>query len=115
LNRVGALFYREMEHRAGRLGRALETTARGIVEPAVIGAGDAALLDSAVEQRGASVGAMVGDKTHPPTLILEENEILAEDADEFRRLLVRQLGHEADWLPVAAEQFSARGAGSHAS
>src|SRR5581483_6416081 len=45
LNRIRSGFDGEMEHRAGRLCRALQAGARCVVEPAVIGAGNAPLLD----------------------------------------------------------------------
>ena len=66
------------------LGRGLENVAFAVVEPAVVGAGDAALLDAPVDERRAAVRTVVGEQADAAGLVLEEDEILAEEADELR-------------------------------
>src|SRR5205823_787536 len=90
----------------------LEAVPGSVIQPAVIGARDAALLDSAVEQRSASVGAVVLDEPDVPTLVLEEHQVLAQHADKLRRILVRQLLGDGDRMPVAPQQLTRRRAGA---
>ena len=89
-----------------RSGGGLENVAFAVVEPAVVGAGDAALLDAPVDERRAAVRAVVGEQADATGLVLEEDEVLAEEADELRGVLVRELLRDGDGHPVPAEQVA---------
>src|SRR5207302_7583867 len=57
--RVGRVFDRELEVAVRRLSGRLQTAAVAIVEPAVVEAADASILDTTVSKRGAAVAAML--------------------------------------------------------
>ena len=102
-HRIGAHLHREVETAARRLGRALQAVALRVVEPAVVGASDAALFDPAVEQRCAAVSTVVLNQTDVPALVLEEHQVLAQDADELGRTLLREVPHRRNRHPIAPQ------------
>src|ERR1041385_6595386 len=103
LNRIGGLLDGAVEVAAGGLRRTLEAVAFDIVEPAVIRAGDAALFDAAVGKRGAAVRAAVGEQPEAAAFRTEKHQVLAEDANELRRLFRRELCRRGGRKPVAAQ------------
>src|ERR1044071_4714872 len=103
LNRVSGLFDGAVKVAAGGLRRTFEAVAFEVVKPAVIAAGDAALFDAAVGKRGAAVRAAVGEQPEAAAFCTEKHQVLAEDADELRRLFRRELCRRGDRMPVAAQ------------
>src|SRR6185503_20469297 len=79
-----------------------------IVLPAVIGAAQPVFLDEAVIERGATVGAVLGDEADTPLAVAKQHEILAEQLDAALGLLV-ELGGGQNWMPVAAQQRACLG------
>src|SRR5712692_5241242 len=75
-NRVGLLLD-AVHDRFVALGRGLEDVAAGVVQPAVISAGDASLLDATIEQRSAAVGAVIPKQANAAELITEEHQVFA--------------------------------------
>src|SRR5262249_40114049 len=87
------------QHRIGRLpdiqrlanllgpARHSEALALCVVEPAVIAAADAALLDPAPFQGGAAMRAMRVERADPPLLVAEHDNLLAQQL-----FLARQVG-----------------------
>jgi hypothetical protein len=47
--------------------------------------------------------AAIADQPDIATLVAEENQVLAEEADEPRRLFRGQLLSDDDWVPVATQ------------
>src|SRR5262249_14245679 len=75
LDGIRRLLHSLMEIAAGGLRRTFEALPFKVVEPAVIRAGDAALLDAAVGKRGAAVRAAVGEQPEAPALRAEKHQI----------------------------------------
>ena len=84
------------------LGGRFEDVAVAVVEPTVVCAGDAALLDASVDEGGGAVGAVVGEESYAVGLVLEEDEVFGEDAEGLGRLLVGEVRGDGDGVPVAA-------------
>src|SRR4051812_9343980 len=78
----------------------LDTLALRVVEPAVIAAADAALLDLSPFERGAAMRAMRLERADPAPLVAEEDDLLAEQLLLPRQIL--QLLGQAHRLPIAA-------------
>src|SRR5579871_3781672 len=53
------------------------------------------------------MGAVVGDQAYPPALVLEEHQILTQDAQVLGRRIVGEIGNRGHWAPVAAVQLAA--------
>src|SRR5436305_371377 len=98
-----------MKQAARRLGRRLQAIALGVIEPPVIRAGEAPLLDAAVEEGCAPMRAVVGEQTHVAALVFEEDQILPQHADVLRRRRVGNVREHSHRLPVAAKQLAAWG------
>src|SRR4051812_7917408 len=86
----------------------LDTLALRVVEPAVIAAADAALLDLPPLQGGAAMRAMRLERADPALLVAEEDDFLAQQLLLPRQIL--QLLGQADRLPIAAQQLAHRAA-----
>ena len=87
-------------------------TASGLVhEPAMIRAADAMFFDPAIGHVGAAVRTMAVDQAVTAGPIAVEHEVLAQEPHRLDRMVVKLAG-AADRLPVAAQQFAHRGAGS---
>src|ERR1043165_2303787 len=69
------------------LARHFEALASGVVEPAVITAANAALLDLAPFQGGAAMRAMRGERTDPSSLVAKDDELPAEQLVLPRQIL----------------------------
>src|SRR5690242_17334210 len=85
-----------------------ETLASGVVEPAVIAAADAALLDLAPFERRPAMRAMRFERADAPSLVAKDDDLLAEELFLARQIL--QLLGETDRLPIAAQEFAHRAA-----
>src|SRR6185437_13558602 len=92
-----------------RFAGLLEAAAFGIEQPAVIAAADAALLDLAVVERGAAMGAARIKQPGTAFALAEEDQILAQGANGFGTR--RRIAAEADRVPIAAEQRAHPGPG----
>jgi hypothetical protein len=57
----------------------------------MISTGDAALLDPAVEERSAAMGAVIAQQPHTPTFVLEEHQVFAQEANELGGRLVGEV------------------------
>src|SRR5437763_12438974 len=90
------------------LARHFEALASGVVEPAVIAAADAALLDLTPFERRAAMRAMRVERADPALLVPEDDDLLAQQLFLARQIL--QLFREADRLPIAAQQLAHRAA-----
>ena len=77
-----------------------------VVEPAVIEAPQAAILDTPIAQIGSAVGAMNAEQARPILLIAKQHQVLAEQSDLERRSTRRQLFAERRWLPVPPHQLA---------
>ena len=84
------------------LGQDVDAPAGGVELPAVVAAAEPAVLDDAVDQRGAPVGAPLVDDAVGPRRGLEHGPVLAQQAHPADRELV-ELAHERHRVPVAAE------------
>src|SRR5437764_1302952 len=62
LHRVGGVAQGVLHHRLRWLEGLLQARAGRVIEPAVVGAADAAILKKAVVERGPSVGALLPDQ-----------------------------------------------------
>ena len=87
-----------------------QTDTVAVIEPAVIVAAQAALLDIAVGQIGAAMAALAVDQTVPAAEVLIENEVLAHQADRLDRAIARKLIDQRGRLPVLPHQFAGSGA-----
>ena len=79
----------------------LEAAAGAVELPAVIGAADAVFGRDAVRHRCAAVRAELADQAERAAAVLEEDEVLAEDAHALRPA-VFHLGDAGNRVPVAA-------------
>src|SRR5689334_1008782 len=89
-----------------RLRRGCQTVAFDVVKPAVVSACNAALFDSAIAKRNTAVGAAVMQQTDLVVGSAKQHQILAEDADEFRRRLGCQVRRNRHRVPITAQQFA---------
>src|SRR4051812_46007881 len=101
-----------MEGAAGWLARLLEATAADVVEPAVIDAAEAAILQPAVAQVRSAMRAVQADQARPSLIVPEQNQVLAQDANGKGRAVFWQLFGDGNWLPVTPKQLTTRGSGS---
>ena len=100
--------------RTGGVLVGLFEAAAGLVhQPAVIAAADAGLLDPAIGHVGAAVRTVAVDQAVPAAAVAVEHEVLAHQADGLDRVGI-ELAGAGDRLPVAAQQFAHRRAGSDA-
>jgi hypothetical protein len=100
------------QRRAVGLAGLVDALAGLVVQPAVVAAADARLLDRAERHRGVAVRAFL---SHEPRLAVEvavQHQILAQDADLLR--LVAEIGRHLDRYPVVAEQLAGRVLGADA-
>ena len=112
LHRIGFLFDRLAEITVRRFRRRLQTVALYIVKPAMVCAGKAALLDPAVGKRHTAMGAAIMQKPDLAAGGLEQDQILAEDAQKLGRIFRRQVRRDRHRMPVAPQQFPRRRAGT---
>ena len=96
-----------MEAAVLRLGGLLEAAPVGAVEPAVVEAAQAAVLQPPEGQVDAAVRAEAADQP-PAAVAAEQDQVLAEQPHRLDRTLRRHLGHERRRLPVGAHQPAQR-------
>ena len=89
-----------------RARRASPDSCPRVIEPAVIGAGDPALLHPAVQHRRSAVRAVVLDQTPPGRSGPEEHQVLLGCGRIWWILGGQLLGHR-DGVPVASQQLAA--------
>src|SRR5262249_55450518 len=112
LDRIGRRLHLVAELALLRFVRLRQAFAAPGELPAVIRAADAVLGRDAVGERCVAVRALLGDQAEPALAVLEQNEVLAEQAHPLVPLVAFELGRCRDRMPVAAHQFAARRAGS---
>ena len=95
---------------AARFAGLLHAAALHVEQPAVVAAADAALLDLAVEQRGATVRAVRIDQARAAALVAEQDQILAQHTHLAR--CIRGIARQADRVPVAPQQLAHGRAGA---
>src|SRR5262249_38545640 len=83
----------------------LDAAAGLVHQPAVVVAADAGLLDEAIGEIRASMGAVPIKEPETSALVLVEHEILAHQANGLDRVLV-EFARAADRHPVAAQKLS---------
>jgi hypothetical protein len=98
-----------------RFGGCFQAIATNIVEPAVIGTGNAAILDSAVGKRSAAMGAAILQKPHFAFSALEQHQVFAQNPYKLGRILSAYVRRDSNRMPIAAQQFSGRRTGANAS
>ncbi len=96
----------------GRFGRRGEDAAVDVVVPAVITAGDAALLDDAVLETRAPMRAMPVQQAQACRPVAKQHQVFTEDAHRQRE--IEHFARDRDRLPGAAQPFAARRAGADA-
>jgi hypothetical protein len=74
-----------------------------IVEPAVEGAAEPAILDPPIGQRGQPVGTVQADQAGATCIVSEQHQIFAQHPYLERFTTRRDLGGEAHGLPVAPQ------------
>jgi hypothetical protein len=103
---IGALPHLVLEVAEGGLARLIEALALCVVEPAVIAAAQALLLDAAVFERGIAVAAMLVEEAKLAIAGAEQHEFLVHQLDDLR-LLAEMLGKH-DRPPIAAQHVARR-------
>ena len=68
----------------------------------MIGAGDAALFDTAVAKRNAPMGAAVIEQTDPAAFVAKQDKSFTENLYHLGGILRRKLAGDSDRKPVAA-------------
>src|SRR5205807_8222499 len=79
-----------------------------VVEPAVVAAAQAPLLDPAPFERGAAMRAMRVERADPAVLVAKDDDLLAQQL--FLPRQVAEFVRRADRLPVPAQEFAHRAA-----
>src|SRR5262245_48773772 len=72
----------------------------------MVWAANSLLIDTSERQRGAPMGALLGDDSIPPALVAVNHQILADQTRGLDRLLIGKLTRAGDGHPVAAQQFT---------
>ena len=103
LDRVGLGHDAVLEGAVRGLGGHLQTLAGLVEEPAVVGAAETVLFGDAVEEVDAAVGAGLLDEAQVAAAVLEQDQVLAEDAHGLGGGVVH-LHTAGDRMPVAAEE-----------
>ena len=114
-HRVGLLPDVGAEVRAVRLGWSLQALAGGVEQPAVEGAAQAAALEAAVSEVGATMRATALDQAVTAFFVAEQHQVLAEELHRLDRAVgAGKLVDQRHRLPVAAEKPTGRRAGADA-
>ena len=113
-DRIGFLLDVGAQIAVVRLGRRLQAFAVDVEQPAVKGAAQAAVFEPAIGQIGAAMRAMPPDQPIAALVVLEGDQVLAEEPHRFDRPVAGKLIDQRRRLPVAAHQIAGRGAGRSA-
>lgn len=95
-----------LETAAGGFCGGLEAPAVHVVEPAVVHAAEAAVLDPSVAQVCGSMRAVQIEQADSPVRIAEHDQVFAEQPQRDRRPARWEFLTERGWLPVASEQLA---------
>src|SRR5262245_53213960 len=85
LTRIGKVLYRIAVLAASGLAGLLETAAADIIKPTMIEAAQSPVFDSPVAQVCYSVRAVISQKSDPPFIVDEPDQIFTEHVDGQRR------------------------------
>ena len=107
-DRIGLLLDVGAEVAVVRLGRRLEALAVHVEQPAVKRAAQAAILEPAVGEVGAAMRTVAAYQAIAATIVPEDHQILAEQADRFDRPVAVQLRDQGRRLPIAPHQVAGR-------
>jgi hypothetical protein len=88
------------------LGRHVKNLPVDVMDPDVLAATDALVLNNAELERCAAVAALAVQHTDTTGAIAKRNVILAQDADRFWH--VREFFCKTDWMPESAHLFAHR-------
>ncbi len=109
-HRIGALAHPLAEHAAFGFGGSFQAPAVDVEQPAMEQATQAAVLEPAVGEIGAAMGAVAVEQAVATALVAEQHEVLAEHAHRLGRTLGRQFVGERHRMPVMPHQPAAFGA-----
>src|SRR6185503_14041986 len=104
---IGALPDALAELRACGLSRRFQALSRCVEQPAMKGAAQAAILQSAKGKVGAAMRAVPLDQPVTAVLAAKQHQVLAEQFDRADRPRTLQLVDQRRRLPVTPHQFSA--------
>src|SRR6267378_2390589 len=88
--------------------RGFKALAGDVEQPAMEGAAQAAVLETAKCEVGATMRAMALDQAVTALFVAKQHQILAKQFDGFDRARARQFVHQRRRLPVHPHQFPAR-------
>ena len=88
------------------LGRRLQAFAVHVEQPAMKRAAQAAVFEPAVGEVGAAMRAGAADQAVAALVVLEDDEVFAEQPDRLDRPVAGQLVDQRGRLPIAAQQCS---------
>ena len=94
-----------------RLGRRLQALAVDVEQPAMKRAAQAAVLQPPIGEIGAAMRAMPPDQPVAALVVLEDDEVFAEQPHRLYRPVAGELIDQRGRLPIAAHQIAGRGAG----
>ncbi len=110
-HRIGLLLDVGAEVAVVGLRRRLQALAVDVEQPAVKRAAQAAVFQPAVSEIGAAMRAVPADQSVAALLVLEDDEVFAEQPHRLHRPVGRELIDQRGRLPVAAHQRAGGGAG----
>ena len=114
-DRIGLLFEVGAEIAVVRLGRRLQALAVDVEQPAVKRAAQPAVFEPPVSEVGAAMRTMPADQPVAALVVLEGDEVLAEQPHRLDRPVAGQFIDQRGRLPVAPHQRAGGSAGPGAS
>ena len=105
LNRIGRVANRILVIALRGFCGLLKTPATYVIFPPVIGTADAVRLDSPIEERRTSVGALLAEQAVPSLAVFEEHQILAQKPDLLLPVFI-DLELRRERHPVAPKKLS---------
>ena len=91
LARIGEMTDRIAIGATARFARLLQTAAANIVEPTMVETTQPAVLDAAITQVRATMGAMQTEQANPSLIVAKQSQLLAENPHRQRRATWGQL------------------------
>ena len=113
-HRIGLLLEVGAQIAVVRLGRRLQALAVDVEQPAVKRATQSAVLEPPVGEIGAAMRTMAADQPVAALVVLEGDQVLAEEPHRLDRPVAGQFIDQRRRLPVAPHQRAGGGAGSGA-
>src|SRR5215831_130472 len=92
---------------AARLPRLLQAASCNIVEPTVIKAPEASILHSAVAEIRPPVRTVESQKSRPPFIVAEQDQLLAEYLNFKRSSALGQFLRQSHRLPIPPQEAAA--------